>query len=78
MSAPQYFAQIDENNVVIAINVVTKQFLDENPERYPGTWVETFINLPNKTYAGIGFIYDPETKDFTNPMEPIIDPDNAA
>lgn len=78
MTAPQYYAQIDENNVVVSVHVVTKQFLENNPERYPGTWVETFINLPNKTYAGIGFIYDPKTNDFINPIEPIIDPDNAA
>jgi hypothetical protein len=29
-----------------------------NPDRYPGIWVETFIGLPNKTYAGIGYTYD--------------------
>ena len=54
MSLPQYFAQIDENNIVIEVAVVTRLFLDQNPERYPGTWIETFINLPNHTYAGIG------------------------
>jgi hypothetical protein len=66
MSA-QYFAQIDENNVVTAVNVVTKEFLDANPDRYPGTWVETFTDAPNKTYAGIGYIYDPVAKDFSMP-----------
>ena len=67
MSVPQYFAQIDENNIVTSVHVVTREFLEENPERYPGVWVETFINLPNKTYAGIGYTYDPATKDFTAP-----------
>jgi hypothetical protein len=67
MSVPQYFAQIDENNIVINIAVVTHLFMAENPERYPGTWVETFVNLPNKTYAGIGYIYDETTQDFTPP-----------
>ena len=38
-----------------------------NPERYPGAWVETFVDLPNKTYAGPGFIYDPIAKDFSPP-----------
>lgn len=70
MSLPQYFAQIDENNIVTNVHVVTQQFIDDNPERYTGTWVETFINLPNKTYAGIGYIYNPETKDFALPYEP--------
>ena len=64
---PQYFAQIDENNIVLTVHVVDRLFLEENPDRYPGTWVETFINLPNKTYAGIGYTYDSQTKDFTAP-----------
>jgi hypothetical protein len=68
---PQYFAQIDDNNLVLQVHVVTRLFLEENPERYPGTWVETFVDLPNKTYAGVGFTYDPTTKDFTAP--PIVE-----
>jgi hypothetical protein len=71
---PQYFAQINSENVVTDIAVVTRLFLDENPERYPGTWVETFINLPNKTYAAIGFMYDPDTKDFYDPTPPLPTP----
>jgi hypothetical protein len=69
---PQYFAQIDENNICLQVHVVTRLFLEENPERYPGTWVETFVDLPNKTYAGPGFIYDPIAKDFSPP--PITEP----
>jgi hypothetical protein len=65
---PQYFAQIDDNNIVTDVAVVQREFLDANPDRYIGTWVETFVNLPNKTYAGIGFIYDPKTKDFNAPL----------
>lgn len=64
----QYFAQIDENNVVINVHVVTAEFMAANPERYTGTWVETFFNTPNKTYAGIGYTYDYETQDFTAPI----------
>ena len=64
---PQYFAQIDDNNICLQVHVVTRLFLEENPERYPGTWVETFVDLPNKTYAGPGFIYDPIAKDFLPP-----------
>lgn len=67
MSVPQYFAQIDDNNIVTNVAVVTRLFMEENPERYLGIWVETFINLPNKTYAGIGFTYDENIKDFTAP-----------
>lgn len=71
MSA-QYFAQIDNNNVVIDVHVVTQEFMDANPDRYTGIWVETFFDTPNKTYAGIGFTYDYETQDFTAPVfEPV-------
>ena len=66
-----YFAQVT-NNIVTDVHVVTQEFIDANPERYPGTWVETFYNAPNKTYAGIGYIYDPITNDFTElPFVPI-------
>jgi hypothetical protein len=69
MSA-QYFAQIDTNNVVTRIAVVQQDFLEANPERYTGIWVETFFDTAGKTYAGIGYIYDPATQDFTTPPEP--------
>ena len=76
MSA-QYFAQLDNNNVVINVHVVTAEFMAENPERYPGVWVETFFNTKGKTYAGVGMIYDYETQNFTTPPqhEPI-EPDD--
>lgn len=67
MSLAQYFAQIDENNVVIDVHVVTKSFLEENPDRYPSVWVETFFDTPGKTYAGVGFVYDAEAEDFVEP-----------
>jgi len=63
-----YFAQLDNANRVLAVHVVTQEFIDANPERYPGTWVETFTDVPNKTYAGVGFVYDPATQDFTAPI----------
>lgn len=63
----QFFAQLDENNIVIDVHCVTQEFLEANPDRYPGTWVETFFDTPNKTYAGIGWTYDYDTQDFTPP-----------
>jgi len=63
-----YFAQLDENNRVLAVHCVTQEFIDENPDRYLGTWVETFTDDPNKTYAGVGFIYDPQTENFSAPV----------
>ena len=69
---PQYFAQIDDNNIVLQVHVVARLFLEENPDRYPGTWVETFTDLPTKTYAGVGYTYDKQTKDFIAPPTPLV------
>ena len=66
MSA-QYFAQLDDNNVVTHVAVVMRDFLESNPDRYTGRWVETFFDTEGKTYAGVGFIYDEVTSDFTPP-----------
>lgn len=67
MSA-QYFAQIDDNNVVTHVAVVMEDFLRANPDRYQGRWVETFFDTAGKTYAGIGFTYDEATQDFIPPV----------
>ena len=66
MSLPQYFAQIDENNIVVEVAVVTADFMAANPERYPGTWIETFIDVEGKTYAGIGSLWN--GTDFVAPI----------
>jgi hypothetical protein len=68
----QFFAQLNQNNVVIDVHCVTEEFLEANPERYTGIWVETFFDTNGKTYAGIGYTYDYDTQDFTPP--PIIEP----
>lgn len=69
MSA-QYFAQIDSNNMVTHVAVVEREFLEANPERYTGTWVETFFDTAGKTYAGVSYTYNPDTQDFTEPVAP--------
>ena len=66
MSA-QYFAQLDDNNVVTHVAVVMRDFLESNPDRYTGRWVETFFDTEGNTYAGVGFIYNETTLDFTPP-----------
>lgn len=66
----QYFAQLDQNNMVTSVHCVTREFLEANPERYPGVWVETFFDTDGKTYAGVGFIYDEATQNFTQPPRP--------
>lgn len=62
-----FFAHIDDDNVVLHVSVVSAEFMAANPERYPGTWVQTFWNTPGKTYAGVGFTYDEQTNDFIAP-----------
>lgn len=69
----QYFAQIDENNICTYVAVVSKEFLDANPDRYTGTWVETFFDTEDKTYAGIGYTYDEATQDFVEPPSPEVE-----
>jgi len=73
MSA-QYFAQIDDNNTVTKVAVVQREFLEANPDRYTGRWVETFFDTAGKQYAGIGYIYDEDTQDFTPPPLPEPEP----
>jgi hypothetical protein len=68
----QYFAQINDDNVVVDVHVVTQEFIDANPDRYPGTWVETFFDKAGKQYAGVGFTYDSTTNNFTPPPPPVI------
>ena len=69
----QYFAQLDENNVVTHVAVVQREFLEANPQRYTGTWVETFFDTAGKTYAGIGYTYDEVLQDFVAPPSPEVE-----
>ena len=69
----QFFAQLDDNNVVTKVAVVTQEFLKANPDRYTGRWVETFFDTANKTYAGIGYTYDEVSQDFVAPVYPDIE-----
>jgi hypothetical protein len=71
----QFFTQIDENNVVVDVHCVTQEFMEANPDRYPGVWVETFLGVEGKTYAGQGYIYDPIAKDFTPPPYTPVEPE---
>jgi len=69
----QYFAQLDDNNVVTHVAVVQREFLEANPQRYTGRWVETFFDTAGKTYAGIGYTYDEVSQDFVAPVIPEIE-----
>jgi hypothetical protein len=69
----QYFAKLDDNNFVTSVHCVTQDFLEANPERYTGRWVETFFDTEGKTYAGIGYTYDEATQDFVAPPSPVVE-----
>ena len=69
----QFFAQLNDDNVVTDVHCVTREFLEANPQRYTGRWVQTFFNTAGKTYAGIGFIYNEATKDFVEPIAPEVE-----
>ena len=61
-----YFAQIVDDivtEVIVVSDDVTNgcQFCNN---LLGGVWVETYIDDPNKTYAGVGMTYNPETNDF--------------
>ena len=69
----QFFAQVNDENIVTDVHCVTQEFLEANPERYTGRWVETFFDTEGKTYAGIGFTYDEVSQDFVAPVSPDIE-----
>ena len=53
----QYFAQVT-NGVVTNVVVATSEYMAANPERYTGEYIETFLDVPGKTYAGIGYLWN--------------------
>ena len=67
-----YFAQVTDG-IVTDVRVVSQEFLEANPQRYTGTWVETFFDTAGKTYAGIGYTYDEVSQDFVAPPSPEIE-----
>lgn len=69
----QFFAQINDNNIVTDVHCVTQEFLEANPQRYTGRWVETFFNTADKVYAGIGWTYDEATQNFVAPPAPEVE-----
>ena len=64
-----YFAKLN-NNIVVEVICVSESFDDGAKwcqETYGGQWVQTFDSSPNKNYAAIGYIYNPELDDFVVP-----------
>jgi hypothetical protein len=61
---PRYFAQIENNRVKQVIVADDVEFCIRT---FGGEWAETFPDDPDKNYAGINHIYDPESKNFHIP-----------
>ena len=65
-----YFAQVAAG-VVTDVRRVTQQRIDENPDLYPGDWVEV---LDMTQYPAIGWNYDP-VNGLTAPPEDEVAPE---
>ena len=57
MDTRTYFAQVTDG-VVTDVRVVSQEFIDANPERYSGTWIEVFVDVEGKTYPSVGYTFD--------------------
>lgn len=59
-----YYAELDEDNLVLRVIVATEDFIS----KIPGKWVCTCMaGIKSKNYAGIGQVYDPTTNSFIPP-----------
>lgn len=75
-----HFARLDENNIVVAVHVVSNNALDPNNEEYSGIafltelhghdkWKQTSYNSSFRgTYAGVGYSYSEEDDIFIPPQ----------
>ena len=64
-----YFAKVVDG-VVTDVAVVSAEYMAANPERYAGTWIETFFDTEGKTYAGVGLLWNG-----TDFVAPVVVPD---
>ena len=75
-----YFAELDENNVVLRVISVSNEITTQNSEEqeqlginfcqnlFGGIWLQTSFNgRIRKNYAGIGFVYDADRDAFIPP-----------
>jgi len=61
----QYFAQVDDNNIVTQVIVAGQSFVDS----LGGKWVETAMDGSIRAnYAGIGYTYDSKADAFYPPQ----------
>ena len=64
-----YFAELVDDTVtqVIVVNDDIADGAQFCHDLLGGLWVETFMDDPTKTYAGIGYTYNYATQDFIQP-----------
>ena len=65
-----YFAQLVDDRVteIIVVNDDITDGAQFAHDLLGGLWVETFIDDPDKNYAGIGYTYNPITQNFISPQ----------
>ena len=71
-----YYAQIVDN-IVTEVIVVDDDIVDGAQfcqDLIGGKWVQTFMDDPNKNYAGVGYTYDSATNNFIPPPQPAPEP----
>ena len=70
-----YYAQIIDNIVteVIVVNDDVPDGTQFCHDTFGGEWVQTYMDDPDKTYAGIGYTYNPTTQDFIAPQNEATD-----
>ena len=55
----KYFAQVDENNIVIKVIVAEQDFIDSVMAGDPSLWIECSIDGTfRNVYPGVGYHYD--------------------
>lgn len=57
----RYFAELENNIVKRVVSAEDAQWCVEN---LGGQWVETYYDVADKNYAGIGDVYNPELDNF--------------
>lgn len=61
-----YFAEIDQNNIVLRVLISDNEFIQSGAVGNPENWVETFYDGTRKQPAVIGGTWDAENNVFVN------------
>lgn len=61
---PSYFAELDENGVVLRVIAADQAFIDSGKMGNPARWIPTYVE---SAYAGKGYQYDQSKTRFVAP-----------